>query len=66
MWNLDSQPAILEIRSHNSVVTGVAWNPDCSRLATVGNDPFVRIWDTYTGIEVIALPAGVRAIERVA
>ena len=66
VWNLDSQTEELIIRSHNSIIRGVAWNPDCSRLATVGNDSFVRIWDTETGNEVVALPAGVRSIERAA
>lgn len=37
------------INGHKGFAAAVAWSPDSSRLASVGMDGFVRIWDSDSG-----------------
>jgi WD40 repeat protein len=49
IWEVGEQPRSVILRGHNGVVQAAAFSPDESRLATVGDDLTVRLWDTRTG-----------------
>jgi eukaryotic-like serine/threonine-protein kinase len=44
---------LLTLRGHSGTVTGVAYSPDATRLASGGSDGTVRVWDVITGKEVL-------------
>lgn len=46
------------LRGHSGSVTSVDISPDNRRIASGGSDGFLRIWDTETGTELLALPVG--------
>jgi WD40 repeat protein len=46
------------MKGHTSDVNGVAFSPDCKRLATVSDDMSVRVWDTTTGQETLLFRGG--------
>ncbi len=48
-------------REHESEVECVVFSPDGKRIATGGEDYFVRIWDTETGEATASLGARQRA-----
>ena len=64
--DLTKLPLIRKLAGHVSIVTGVAWHPDGSRLATCGADRTIRIWDTATGTELITLRGHSNLIQRLA
>ncbi|KAJ1484710.1 WD40-repeat-containing domain protein [Baffinella frigidus] len=45
----------LEIQAHSSWVNAVALSPDSKLLASAGNDRWVKVWDTATGEQLLAL-----------
>jgi WD40 repeat protein len=45
----------LDLTGHTGSVNAMAWSPDGRRLATGSQDMSLRIWDTATGDELIAL-----------
>ena len=45
----------LEIQAHTSWVNAVAISPDSKLLASAGNDRWVKLWDTATGEQLLAL-----------
>ena len=49
VWEVGEQPRSVTLRGHNGAVHAAAFSPDESRLATVGDDLTVRLWDTRTG-----------------
>jgi hypothetical protein len=43
------------MRGHGNFVKGLAFTPDGTRLASGGEDEFVKLWDVTTGEEVLGL-----------
>src|SRR5262249_21497515 len=50
-----SGKAAFTLRGHSRGVSGVSFNRDGKRLASAGHDGAVRVWDTTTRAEIIAL-----------
>ncbi len=49
------------LRGHSSFVGQAAWTPDDSRLVSSSEDGTVRLWDTSTGAELMALSGDVHS-----
>jgi WD40 repeat protein len=45
LWDTDTGQEILEIPTRHTVVTGVQFSPEGTRLAAVCNDGTVVVWD---------------------
>ncbi len=56
LWNLETRKKRLTLRPDVYAKFGVTFNPDGRRVAAVTVDPLVRLWDTATGLELLALP----------
>lgn len=50
-----------DISGHTDIVTGVAWSPDGSKLASVSFDKTLRIWDARNGKQIKRLDIGQNA-----
>jgi WD40 repeat protein len=46
VWNPDTGQLSAELRGHTEYVHQVAFNHDCTRLATASGDKTLRVWDT--------------------
>lgn len=44
LWDLDTSSDPLVLTGHTDVVLDVAFNPDGTRLASIGQDGFIRLW----------------------
>jgi eukaryotic-like serine/threonine-protein kinase len=56
---------VFNLGNHTSKVVAVAFNPECTRIATASFDLTVRLWETETGQEVFTLrghKAGVMSV----
>jgi WD40 repeat protein/DNA-binding XRE family transcriptional regulator len=47
---------VLTLAGHTTPVIGVAYSPDGRRLATIGKDGTVKVWEASTGQELFNLP----------
>jgi WD40 repeat protein len=44
MWDVQTGTAVLALYGHTGVVTGIAFSPDGTRLASCGADKKILIW----------------------
>jgi WD40 repeat protein len=54
------------LAAHPGAVWDIVFSPDGSRVATAGSDGVVRLFDTTSGEQVLALRGHERAVARVA
>jgi len=54
VWNVSTGRELIDLR-HQNVIRRVAFSPDGKRLASPSSDNSIRIWDSDTGQEIIAL-----------
>jgi WD40 repeat protein len=47
---------VLRLAGHTTPLIGVVYSPDGKRLATIGKDGTVKVWDAATGRELLNLP----------
>ena len=59
VWNIDLKKMEPYSMGHNGAVTAFAWTPAGNRLASVGSDGFLKIWNPDTGDELFSTPCGV-------
>jgi hypothetical protein len=57
---------LFSLHGHTNSVTGVAFSPDGTRLATTSYDRTARLWDTRTGAPVLVLRAHTSILHGVA
>lgn len=57
VWDVFSGRELTVLEGHTGEVKGCAVGPDGRRVASVGTDPTVRIWDAGTGEEIACLRA---------
>ncbi|MFO0881099.1 MAG: hypothetical protein U0840_27565 [Gemmataceae bacterium] len=55
VWDLRTSKARPLVEGLKVAVKRVAFSPDGKRLATASNDKVIRVWDTRTGKEVVAM-----------
>ncbi|QDV69428.1 Serine/threonine-protein kinase PknB [Rosistilla carotiformis] len=56
-WNRLANCEIFALSGHNNRITGVAYSPDGTRIATASTDWSVRVWDATTGIQLLQFTA---------
>ena len=57
LWDVATGRRLRTFHAHSDAVMGVAFSPDGNRLATVGNEGVLRIWDAATLDEIERHPA---------
>jgi WD40 repeat protein len=68
IWNLVTREEVLTLKGHEErrvnqdeilgLQCRLAWSPDGTHLATAGLDGTAKVWETASGREVFAFPAG--------
>ncbi len=49
----EQKAARLTLSGHAGPITQARWSPDSARVATVGPDRTMRVWDATTGVEIV-------------
>jgi WD40 repeat protein len=52
IWEVGDQPQSVTLRGHEGKVNAAAFSPDERRIATVGADGTLRLWDASTGKQI--------------
>jgi Flp pilus assembly protein TadD len=55
LWDVADGRAVRTLRGHSHLVTGLAFSPDGTRLASAGHDHVMKLWDPATGQELRSL-----------
>jgi WD40 repeat protein len=56
LWADDQEHLLRTLKGHTKRLTDIAFSPDGKRLASVGGDATLRVWEVATGKELHALP----------
>ena len=55
IWNTATNRLTATLHAHTGAATSLSFTRDGQRLATAGEDGFVRIWDPVLGLELLRL-----------
>jgi len=58
LWNLANPGQATELVGHTAPVVDLAWTSDGKRLATLGHDAYIRVWEPDLSLEVLKIPLG--------
>jgi transcriptional regulator with XRE-family HTH domain/energy-coupling factor transporter ATP-binding protein EcfA2 len=66
VWDVATAKELLTLRGHTDWVSGVAFSPDGTRLATASDDRTAKVWDAATGEQLLTLTGHTASVYRVA
>jgi WD40 repeat protein len=55
LWDARTGENLFTVQAHDSVVGGVAFSSDGTRIATASRDGLAKVWDASTGNELLSL-----------
>ncbi len=61
LWSIAEGRSIGTLSGHADRIRSLDWHPDGKRLASVGNDARLRLWDTQSNVLALELPLDTRA-----
>jgi WD40 repeat protein len=66
VWDAASGQELLTLFGHTDTVSGVAFSPDGTRLATTSWDKTVKVWNVASGQELLTLSGHTERVKRIA
>ena len=58
LWNLAHADHATELVGHTAPVVDLVWTSDGKRLATLGHDAYIRVWEPELALEILKIPLG--------
>ncbi|MDR1962939.1 MAG: WD40 repeat domain-containing protein [Planctomycetaceae bacterium] len=58
LWDIQAKGFIRELQEHLDWVRGLAFNPDQTRLATIGQDGQIKLWEVQNGTLIRSFKGG--------